>query len=142
MVDRLTKLADTTYRVISMRGGAASPDRFRWLNARSWWYSEAERRMRSKEIDIDPKDEKLMNELLAHQYHFKNTFSSLQIESKDDMERRGIKSPDYSDAMTYAVADMEAIVMNPLSSLVPGAQFSLSASDILGYQDVSVLGPY
>lgn len=143
MVDRLTKLADTTYRVVSMRGSAASPDRFRWINARAWWYAEAERRMRDGELDIDASDEKLNNELLAHQYHFKNQFSSLQIESKDDMERRGIKSPDFSDAFCYAVADMDNYVMNPVSHLRVGDNFSFSANEVLGYEEgFSAFGPY
>ena len=143
MVDRLTKLADTTYRVVSMRGNAASPDRFRWLNARAWWYAEAEARMRNGEIDIDPKDEKLQNELLAHRYHFKNQFSSLQIESKDEMDRRGIKSPDFSDAFCYAIADMDNITLNPLSQFRPGDQFSLDTAQLLGYgEDFSLFGPY
>ena len=143
MIDRLTKMADTTYRVVSMRGSAASPDRFRWLNARAWWYAEAERRMRAGAIDIDANDEKLNNELLAHQYHFKNQFSSLQIESKDEMERRGIKSPDYSDAFCYAVADMDNYVMNPMSQFRAGDNFSLSANEILGYEEsFSAFGPY
>ena len=143
MVDRLTKLADTTYRVVSMRGNAASPDRFRWLNARAWWYAEAEARMRNGEIDIDPQDEKLQNELLAHRYHFKNQFSSLQIESKDEMDRRGIKSPDFSDAFCYAIADMDNITLNPLSQFRPGDQFSLDTAQLLGYgEDFSLFGPY
>lgn len=143
MVDRLTKLADTTYRVVSMRGNAASPDRFRWLNARAWWYAEAEARMRNGEIDIDPQDEKLQNELLAHRYHFKNQFSSLQIESKDEMDRRGIKSPDFSDAFCYAIAEMDNITLNPLSQFRPGDQFSLDTAQLLGYgEDFSLFGPY
>ena len=143
MVDRLTKLADTTYRVVSMRGSAASPDRFRWLNARAWWYSEAESRMRNGEIDIDPSDEKLQNELLAHQYHFKNQFSSLQIESKDEMERRGIKSPDFADAFCYAVADMDNYTLNPLSQFKVGDRITMDTTAFLGYEDtMSIFGPY
>lgn len=144
MLDSLTRLADTTYRVVAMRGSAASPDRFRWLNARAWWYAEAERRMRGDVIDIDPKDEKLRDELLAHQYHFKNQFSSLQIESKDDMSRRGIKSPDFSDAFCYAIADMDSITLNPLSQFRAGDRISIDTAAFLGYgfDDIGVLGPY
>lgn len=144
MIDSLTRLADTTYRVVAMRSSASSPDRFRWLNARAWWYAEAERRMRVGEIDTDPRDEKLQSELLAHQYHFKNQFTSLQIESKDEMERRGIKSPDFSDAFCYAVADMDSYTANPLSGYRVGDQFSYSPEQILGYQEMNfgILGPY
>lgn len=141
MLDSLTKLADTTYKVVAMRGSAASPDRFRWLNARAWWYAESERKMRNGEIDIEPNDEKLQNELLAHQYHFKNQFSSLQIESKDEMARRGIKSPDYADAFVYAVADMDSVVMHPAATLKPGSVFSIDPNMYLGMA-YSALGPY
>ena len=143
MIDRLTKLADTTYRVVAMRGSAASPDRFRWLNARAWWYAEAEVQMRNGYVDIDPMDEKLQFELLAHQYHFKNQFSSLQIESKDEMERRGIKSPDYADAFCYAIADMDGITMSPLSQFRIGDNIGINTNAFLGYSDdFSIFGPY
>lgn len=143
MMDSLAKLADTTYRVVAMRGSAASPDRFRWMNARAWWYAEAERKMRGGLISIDPKDDKLRDELLAHQYHFKNQFSSLQIESKDEMARRGIKSPDYADAFAYAVADMDNVTLNPMSQFRVGDQIGFTPTDLLGYDDgFSMFGPY
>lgn len=143
MLDMLSKLADTTYSVVSMRGSAASPDRFRWLNARAWWYSEGEQMMRNGLIDIDPMDEKLRDELLAHQYHFRNQFSSIQIESKDEMERRGIKSPDYADAFNYAVADMDNYTLSPAAHYPDGTRLSFDTGAFLGYTDDSGLfGPY
>lgn len=143
MLDMLSKLADTTYRVVSMRGSAASPDRFRWLNARAWWYSEGEVMMRNGLIDIDPRDEKLRDELLAHQYHFRNQFSSLQIESKDEMERRGIKSPDYADAFSYAVADMDNYTLSPAAHYPDGTRLSFDTGSFLGYtDDFGLFGPY
>lgn len=143
MLDSLSKLADTTYRVVSMRGSAASPDRFRWLNARAWWYAESEQMMRNGLIDTDPTDDKLRDELLAHQYHFRNQFSSLQIESKDEMERRGIKSPDYADAFCYAVADMDNYTLSPLAHYPAGTRLSFDSAQILGYEaGFDLIGPY
>jgi hypothetical protein len=43
------------------------------------------------------------------QYKF-SPKGAIQIESKDDMRSRGVKSPDSLDALTYATADLSHIV--------------------------------
>jgi len=143
ILDQITRLSDGAYSVIAMRGSAASPDHFRWVNARAYWYDKTRERMFNKEIDIDPVDRKLEEELEQIQYHFKNRFSGLQIESKDEMEKRGLKSPDYADAMIYACADMSYVVNNPLSKFRPGDRISMSTTDFLGFAEQSgFISPY
>ena len=130
--DRLNQLADGAYTIIEMRGSATPPDNQRWVNARAYWYDSMRESMFTRGMDIDPKDENLELELEQIQYHFKNRYHSLQIESKEEMEKRGVASPDFADAAVYAAADMSFVINNPLASLSAGSKFQISADDFLG----------
>ena len=109
VVDILANLAENKYVVISMLGSAASPDKMRWLNARAHIYDELREAMVEGKIDLDPDDKSLLDEMLMIQYKF-TPKGAIQIESKDDMRSRGVKSPDSLDALTYASADLSHIV--------------------------------
>lgn len=132
IIDRINALSEGSYSVIAMRGSSASPNHERWVNGRAYWFDDLRERMFNRKIDIDPTDENLENELEQIQYHFKNRYSSLQIESKEDMEKRGLKSPDFADAAVYAAADMTYVIDNPLSAFRKGEKFQMSAEDFLG----------
>lgn len=112
VVDMLANIADGKYLVISMIGSAASPDRMRWLNARAHIYDELREAMIDGKIDLDPDDKTLLDEMLMIQYKFSSK-GAIQIESKDDMRSRGVKSPDSLDALTYACADLSNIINAP-----------------------------
>jgi hypothetical protein len=131
--DQIRRLSDGSYQVIAMRGSMASPDHWRWVNARAYWYDTARQLMLDGKVDIDPTDTRLENELEQIQYHFKNRYSSLQIESKEEMDKRGVKSPDFSDAFAYAVADMTYVLNDPMSQYNIGDRISMSTSDFLGF---------
>jgi hypothetical protein len=60
--------------------------------------------MNAGEIDLDPNDEKLLDELRGVRAKIVNG-SALQIESKEDMKNRGAKSPDRADAVWYSTID-------------------------------------
>jgi hypothetical protein len=111
VVDMLANMADNKYVVISMLGSAASPDKMRWLNARAHIYDELREAMSEGKIDLDPEDKSLLDEMLMIQYKF-SAKGAIQIESKDDMRSRGVKSPDSLDALTYATANLSHIVNN------------------------------
>jgi hypothetical protein len=140
IAETVAELALTSYQVIAMKGNTPSPDRFRWANARAYWWDDLRRRMYDGKIDIDTNDPKLAEELGAVQYHFKNRLNSLQIESKDEMRSRGLKSPDFADAAVYAAADMEYLKNNPFASLAPGTKFSIDPSELFGV--IREISPY
>lgn len=143
ILDQIMRLSDGAYTVIAMKGSAASPDKFRWKNARAYWYDRLREKMFNNEIDIDPNDTKLELELEQIQYFFEQRFKALQIESKEDMERRGVKSPDYADAAVYAAADMSGFVDNPLARFAPGDRISMTAEDFLGFaSEHGFISPY
>lgn len=143
ILDRINMLSEGTYKVVAMKGNQPSPDPYRWVNARAYWYDELRRRMYIGEIDIDPTDIKLQDELSIIQYHFKNRYKALQIESKEEMAQRGVKSPDFSDAAVYAAADMSYVTENPLGGFAVGQKVSIDLNALLGYNDdFNLIGPY
>src|SRR5690606_25595523 len=98
-------------------------------------------RLRNRSIDIDPEDETLMDELMSVEYKYAST-GGLLIESKDDMRKRGFKSPDAADAAIYAAADIRHLLEDPLvqAGLEPGDQVVLlddfwGQRDFIGLQD-------
>lgn len=101
---------DVPYTIIAMNPAGASPDRKKWHNARAYWWDKFRLDLIEGHIDLDNKDEhaeKLEDELLSVEYKFNAMSAGLVIESKDDMRKRGQKSPDYADAAIMAAADME-----------------------------------
>lgn len=143
--DQVKVLAQTTYAVRAMNGSGPTPDSYRWRNARAWWHDDLRDGMQQGRIDLDYDDEQLKNELLGIRYHFKNNWRSLQVESKEDMSSRGVKSPDHSDAVTYAIADLSVLEHPLFGAITPGATYSMDVMQILGNQQgnqYALLGPF
>lgn len=102
--------ADRNYILIDMNPNAPSPDRKQWHNARAWWWDKARMDMRAGNIDLDQDDEhyeRLVDEFQSVEYKYNAQSGGLLIESKDDMKKRGQKSPDYADAAIFSAADMD-----------------------------------
>jgi hypothetical protein len=112
-------MANGKYIVISILGSAASPDRTRWFNARAYNFDSLREQMLEGKIDIDPDDSDLLDEMMMLRYKFHGT-GSIQIESKDDMRSRGVKSPDNLDALVYASVDLSSVVGSPYKDKKPG----------------------
>lgn len=133
VVDTLVTLCANYYRVIEVNGGARSPDPKRWLNYRAFLYENLRDGLRDGLVnlpqpqDTESDEQTLADELEGSRYKFVRQV--LAMESKDDMRRRGVKSPDFADALTYAVAplDMDA----PLSDAKEGDTFTIDAMDML-----------
>jgi hypothetical protein len=142
--DEVAALAQTTYSVVGMNGNGPTPDSYHWKNARAWWHDSLREQMASGQIDLDYNDGKLKDELLGIRYHFKNNYRALQVESKDDMAARGVKSPDHSDAVVYATAPIEEILKSPLALYNIGEKVSIDAATFLGLdnQKFALLGPF
>jgi hypothetical protein len=100
VVDRLAEL---DLPVVPYNGGEAPIDSERFVNARAEDYWTLRERFEQGEIDIDPDDDKLAAQLGSKKWGF-DSRGRIQIESKDDMRKRGLPSPDRSDtsAMIFA----------------------------------------
>lgn len=137
ILDQIVRLSEGSYKVIAMKGSRPSPDIYRWLNSRAYWYDKMREDMFTGKIDIDPNDTGLYEELEGIQYHFKNRYKSLQIESKEDMEKRGVASPDLADAAVYAAADMSYVTDSPIGNYAVGDKISISAQGYLGFDGMA-----
>lgn len=118
--DRLIQLniaAGRPYAVIEMIANSTPPDRSLHRNARAYWYDSMKFRLRSGNLDI-PENKELQDEMSRVRYSYPNGI--MLIESKEDMRKRGIPSPNILDAAVMATAPIVSIENNPLASARPG----------------------
>jgi hypothetical protein len=134
IIDIVAQMAGDSYTVISMIGSGASPDVKLWYNVRAYWWDNFRDRLRQGRIDLDLEDETLNDELMSVEYKFAPR-GGLLIESKDDMRRRGFKSPDYADAAIYAAADMSFLLDDPLGEWQAGDIVVPVTDDFYGQRD-------
>ena len=97
VVDRLKELG---YRVDGVNVGRAAHDPSRFANLRAEGYWNLRQMITNGEVFL-PSDKELMGELAALKYSF-NSVGQLLVESKDDMRKRGVRSPDRADALMLA----------------------------------------
>lgn len=132
VADRLWDLSKggQTYDVIEVLGGAASPDRRKHYNSRAYQMDMLRLGMFQGRIDIDARDERLLDELASVQYEFADAQSGggLKIESKEAMKKRGVKSPDFVDAAWYATMSLLGT-----SGLLPGDVMHTSMDDFVSH---------
>ena len=89
--------------VDEMQAGGAAQDRERFANARAEWFWYLRTRFESGDIDI-PDDDSLVSQLAGIRYKITSK-GQILIESKDEMRRRGVPSPDRADALMLAFAE-------------------------------------
>jgi hypothetical protein len=97
------QLVASGYPVVDMQAGAGAADPEHFLNARAEWYWGLRERFEQGDIDIDPEDDELAAQLGSLKYKF-TARQQIQIESKDDMRKRKLPSPDKADALMLANA--------------------------------------
>lgn len=100
VVDQLVQLG---HDVVDMQAGAGAADPEHFLNARAEWYWALRERFESGDMDIDPDDDDLAAQLGAVKYKF-TARQQIVIESKADMKKRGLPSPDRADALMLTAA--------------------------------------
>lgn len=92
---------DLVGRIKGVQVGSAAHNPEQFINLRAEIFWGLRTRFQDGEIDIDPADEDLAAQLCDLRY--KTTSSGkIQIESKDEMRRRGKSSPDDADAVALA----------------------------------------
>jgi phage terminase large subunit len=98
-------------QVMPFRGGLHVEGRFR--NVRSMWWWALRRRLEHGEISIRFRDAKLEAQLTQMRYTITNT-GDIKVESKEEMKKRNLDSPDRGDSLMYACAmceDLPAIAV-------------------------------
>lgn len=143
VVDALLAL-EPRYKVVEVVSNAASPDRKQWHNWRAFTWDLFRRGLRDGTFSLDQEDqyaERLHDELVSVVYKFSPQTGGLLIESKDEMSKRGMKSPDFADAAVIASMTFSD---DPLEGFESGDKVYSAPLDILG--DVpnylSVLGGF
>ena len=134
VVDQLVEIPQRNYLVIEVNGAGSSPDPVQWYNYRAYLFDNVKSLMTKELLSLpentyaDDDEATLAEELEG--VHYKFMRGAMLIESKDDIKRRGGKSPDYADALTYACAPFD--VDAPLAGYAPGDQVEIDAVDVIG----------
>lgn len=92
------------YALGEVWGGERALDKRAYLNKRAEQYFRLKRLMGRGRVDIDPDDTELQDELRGIVYENAKD-GQIKMMSKDDMRRKGKKSPDRADAVWYAMWD-------------------------------------
>ena len=118
IVDRMHQLGHLN--VIEVSFGASPPDDRHYLNMRAWMWGRVKDWLKFGSI---AKDEALETDLTGPGYHHDKA-DRLVLESKDDMERRGLASPDDADALALTFAAVVAPPPPPSPPPEPGNEYS------------------
>lgn len=105
--DRLRELG---LPAIGINTAEAPALRATYLNLRAELWFKLKAYLEARDCSI-PKDDNLLAELVSVKYKFTSS-GKLQIESKDEMKRRGLNSPDHGDAVCLTFAVEGATVMH------------------------------
>jgi hypothetical protein len=106
VVDQLAESEEAAvagWSIVDMQAGAGALDPRRYANARPEWFWALRERFQDGDIDIDPDDDDMAAQLGSIKYKHTSRGQVL-IESKDDMKKRGLPSPDRADALMLANA--------------------------------------
>jgi len=104
IVDRLLEIGYDMVEGVNVARSANDKDKFKNLRA-ELWHDMREWLAQEMPVQIPDSDE-LLGDLTSLGYKFDSS-AKLQIESKDDLRKRGMKSPDTADALalTFYVGD-------------------------------------
>jgi hypothetical protein len=96
------RLRDLKYPVIPINFSQkpGDPFHFRYIRDEIFW--NLRELFRSDEIEIPPNDD-LIAQLSSIKYKVNARSGKIEIETKDDMKKRGLKSPDETDSLAIAV---------------------------------------
>lgn len=107
VTDRLNELG---YEVVGLNGGWAPMDPTEFGNARAEWYWQLRLAFDEGSIDLPTGTEEaedLAAQLAAIKYR-NDSRGKIWVESKEDMKKRGLPSPDHADALCYSFVTMAA----------------------------------
>lgn len=119
MLMRLEEFEEAQYVVIKVVGSHSSTDKARWARARDENHDQLREKLRMGEIDLDPEDQVLKDQLLSVTYDTDN-HGALKITPKKDMRSEMHGSPDRLDALIYAVIGTESLTKDPYADAQPG----------------------
>lgn len=90
-------------RIIPVSSSETADDHIQFFNKRIEMWCAMRDWLNEKPVSL-PNNSELIVDLTAPQYHF-NSNGQRQLEKKEDMRRRGVKSPDIGDALAMTFAE-------------------------------------
>lgn len=90
-------LRNRKYQIEEFRGGKAAREPSRYVNARSEAWDKMREWFWQDEISV-PNIQELIDDCCAPLYYF-DPSGRMGLEKKEDMEKRGLQSPDYGDSL-------------------------------------------
>jgi hypothetical protein len=114
----LDRLQEQGLDVAGFNGGSQPRDKERFINARAELYWTIREEFEAGGVDLDPADDRLVAQLGAIKWAV-DSKGRIKIESKDDMRKRGLPSPDHADGFAYSWVDRGAMTMKTEEMLVP-----------------------
>lgn len=112
-------------QVIGFRGGKGVNTRY--TNQRSAWYWMLRRRLESQTMQIALNDPKLREQLVDMHYTVTQN-GDIRVETKQEMRKRGKKSPDRADAAMYAFAFAD-LLLPPSGGGISQAEQTFGVAD-------------
>ena len=94
---------------VGINGSDAANDSEHFANLRAEMYWSLRERFMTRRIAI-PDNPDLIGELTSMKYKI-TPKGQIQIESKDDMKKRGLESPDYADSLVLAFAPVTSFLL-------------------------------
>lgn len=116
---RLDEFEDADYEIIRVVGSQSSTDRARWVRARDENHDQLREKLRMGEIDLDPSDQVLKDQLLSVTYTL-TEHGAVKITPKRDMRSEMHGSPDRLDALIYAAIGTEPLTDGEFGDARPG----------------------
>jgi hypothetical protein len=113
--------------VVGVNVGSRASDPAQYLNRRAELFFHLRDRFRTGRIAIPPGDGELLAQLTSLRYKF-TPQGKTQLESKDDMRRRGLHSPDRADALALAFSPGVVHAAAPILAL-PADWFARPSAD-------------
>ena len=105
VVDRLSEL---NLPVIGVNVGESPSSKKNYLNLRAELWFKIKEWLSGRDVFM-PSDDELVQQLVSPIYKYTST-GKIKLESKEEMKKRGIKSPDKADALALTFASSSAVL--------------------------------
>lgn len=130
VLDSIYNFVPADISVIGIHGNAKSGDSTKWYNYRAAMYDQFAKAVADGRVFL-PDDDELHNEIASIKYEYRG--SAMLIESKENMRKRGIKSPDVLDAVIYAYQNIGAIMAGDSEGQYYSPDDLLEEDDLLDF---------
>lgn len=109
--------ATNRYLLAGVYGSTPSQDPREYINIRVETFFKLKEDMNKGRLDLDPKDDVLIEQLSGVQYEH-SPRGGLKIESKQEIRKKGRKSPDDADACWYARYEIPGLNDVPVGTVL------------------------